>query len=132
MSTNEQQDHFPEVVFKDLSFHVMAAVFDVHNTLGHGFLENVYEKALAVELSLRGISFEAQKPLKVFYKGEDVGTYVSDIIVNDQIIIELKSVEKLMPVHEAQLLNYLKATGKKLGLLINFGKERVEHKRFVL
>ena len=65
----------------------MAAVFDVHNTLGHGFLENVYEKALAVELRLRGISFETQKQLKVFYKGEDVGTYVPDIIVNDQIII---------------------------------------------
>ena len=131
MSTNEKQGQVPEVVLKDLSFQIMAAVFEVHNILGHGFLENVYEKALTVELSLRGIASETQKPLKVYYKGEDVGTYVSDIIVDDQIIIELKSVEKLMPAHEAQLLNYLKATGKKLGLLINFGKERVEHKRFV-
>ncbi len=121
-----------DVVYKELSYEVMAAAFEVHNTLGPGFLEKVYEKALLRELTLRGMRAEAQKEIKVFYKGEDVGIYFADLIVNGKILLELKSVENISNIHQAQVLNYLKATGFNLGLLINFGKERVEYKRLVL
>jgi GxxExxY protein len=127
-----QDDKMAKIILKDISFQIMAAAFEVHNTLGFGFLENVYEKSLLKELQLRAIPAECQKELKVFYKSACVGSYVADIVVNDEIILELKAVENLNRCHEAQLLNYLKATGYKLGLLINFGKEKVEHKRLVL
>jgi GxxExxY protein len=120
------------MLFKELSYEVISAVFEVHNTLGPGFLEKVYENALMAELTLRGISAEAQKPLVVQFKGIEVGSYYADIVVNDQIILELKAVEALNKLHEAQVLNYLKATGFKLGILINFGKERIESKRYAL
>ncbi len=129
---NAEQTCGSEVILKDLSFQIMAAVFEVHNILGHGFLENVYEKALLKELQLRGIPSEAQKPVTIFYKGEEIGVYTPDILVRNQIILELKSVDKCSPAHEAQVLNYLKATGLRLGLLINFGREKVEYKRLVL
>ena len=87
---------------------------------------------MAVELMSRGINVEAQKDIQVYYKGSLVGTYIADLLVKGDVIVELKSVEILTKVHEAQLLNYLKATGKQLGLLINFGKSKVEHKRFVV
>ncbi|SRR6266568_1019346 len=125
-------DFSTNVILKDLSFQIMAAAFEVHNTLGFGFLENVYEKALLKEFHLRGIRAEAQREMKVFYKNEEVGSYFPDIVVNDEVIIELKAVENLNRNHEAQVLNYLKGTGYKLGLLINFGKEKVESKRLVL
>ncbi|MBE0596080.1 MAG: GxxExxY protein [Desulfuromonadales bacterium] len=121
-----------EVVYRDLSYEVMAAVFEVQNTLGSGFLEKVYENALLVELKGRGILAEAQKEIQVIYKGVQVGSYYADLLVNNEIIVELKSTEAISKTHEAQLLNYLKATGMKLGLLINFGKTRLEHKRFVI
>lgn len=120
------------VVFKDLSFRIMSAVFEVHNTLGPGFLENVYEKALLQELRLREVEAENQKDIKVNYKGQEVGSYYADILVEKQIILELKAVDKLSGHHESQVLNYLKATGLPLGILINFGSPHVEHKRFVL
>ncbi len=121
-----------EVICKDLSFQIMAAAFEVHNTLGFGFLESVYEKALMKELRLRNVAVEAQRETKVFYKGEEVGVYYPDLIVAEEIIVELKAVEALNRHHEAQILNYLKGTGFRLGLLINFGRERVESKRLVL
>ncbi len=127
-----QNDKMADVIMKDLSFQIMAAAFEVHNTLGFGYLENVYKNALLKELLWRGIKAEAQTEIKVFYKGEEVGIYYPDIVVNNEIIIELKAVEALNKVHEAQVLNYLKGTGYKLGLLINFGRERVESKRLVL
>ena len=125
-------DHQEHVVLKDLSFRIMSAAFEVHNTLGFGFLENVYERAMLEELKLRDISAESQKEIKVRYKGKEVGSYFADIVVNDDMILELKASEYLNKIHEAQILNYLKATGFKLGLLVNFGKEKVEYKRFVL
>lgn len=121
-----------DVVYKELSYQIMAAVFEVHNTLGFGFLEKVYEKALLKELRLRGIPVEAQKEIKVFYKEDEIGIYFADLVVNGEILLELKAVESLNNIHKAQVLNYLKATGLKLGLLINFGKERVEYERLVL
>lgn len=129
MVTNQDES---VLLHKDLSFHIMAAIFEVHNVLGSGFLENVYEKSLVKELRARGFKAEAQKEIKVTYKGEEVGSYFADLVVEDEVILELKAVEKLANVHEAQLLNYLRATGFRLGLLVNFGKDRVEHKRLVL
>ena len=121
-----------DVVYKELSYEIMTSVFEVHNILGSGFLEKVYERALLQELTLRGLRVETQKQIRVFYKDMDIGTYVADLVVNGKILLELKAVESLSNLHKAQVLNYLKATGFKLGLLINFGKERVEYKRLVL
>ncbi len=121
-----------DVVYKELSYEIMTAVFEVHNILGSGFLEKVYERALLQELTLRGLRVETQKQIRVFYKDMDIGTYVANLVVNGKILVELKAVESLSNLHKAQVLNYLKATGFKLGLLINFGKERVEYKRLVL
>ena len=120
-----------DVVYKELSYQIMAAVFEVYNTLGFGFLEKVYERALLKELCLRGIPVEAQKEIKVFSTGQAVGTYFADLVVNNEILLELKAVENLNNIHKAQVLNYLKATGLKLGLLINFGRERVQYERLV-
>jgi GxxExxY protein len=120
------------VVYKNLSYDIMAAVYEVHNTLGFGFLEKVYERSLFIELCKRKILVEKQKEITVCYKGAEVGTYFADLVVNNEILIELKVVENLNNYHQAQVLHYLKATGFKLGLLINFGKERVEYKRLVL
>jgi GxxExxY protein len=132
MNSNAGQQCGSEVIMKDISFQIMAAAFEVHNVLGPGFLENVYEKALLKELQDRGITCEAQKPVNVYFKNTEVGSYFVDILVNNEVILELKAIEKLAPIHEAQVLNYLRATGLRLGLLINFSKERVEHKRLVL
>ena len=120
------------VVYKNLSYNIIAAVYEVHNTLGFGFLEKVYERALFKELCERKIPVEKQKEITVYYKGDEVGSYFADLVVNDEILLELKVVESLNNFHKAQVLHYLKATGFKLGLLINFGKERVEYKRLVL
>jgi GxxExxY protein len=103
-----------------LSHAVIGAAIEVHRTLGPGFLESVYEEALCVELKLRGISFESQVEVGVQYKGEPVGVGRLDILVAGALIVELKAVETLAPIHEAQLLSYLKATSHRLGLLINF------------
>jgi GxxExxY protein len=110
----------------------MAPVFEVHNHLGPGFLEKVYGKALSLELKSRGLSATSQSELSVYYKNQQVGVYVADFVVNDVIILELKSVDKLAKIHEAQILNYLKCTDLRLGILVNFGIERVEYKRFAL
>ena len=120
------------IVLKDLSYEVMAAAFEVQNTLGAGFLEKVYENSLLVELNKRGIKSEKQKEISVSYKDVLVGNYFADLLVNGELIVELKSTDGLTKVHEAQVLNYLKATGVKLGLLINFGKPKLEYKRLVL
>jgi GxxExxY protein len=120
------------LIHQELAYAVMGAVYEVHNLLGGGFLEKVYLNALLEELRLRGIRAVAQKELAVWFKGKQVGQYFADIIVEDQILLELKAVEMLTKAHEAQMLNYLKATGLRLGILINFGKERVETKRLVI
>ena len=119
------------VIHKDLSYTIMAAVFEVHNILGPGFLEKVYERALLQELKLQGMNVAAQKELKVRYKDIVVGRYIADLIVDGEVLLELKAVASLSNLHQAQVLHYLKATGLKLGLLVNFGRERVEYKRLV-
>jgi GxxExxY protein len=120
-----------DLIFRETSSRIIAAVFEVHNVLGSGFLESVYQKALGKELRSRNLKAEEQKAIKVIYKRAEVGSFFADIVVNDDIIIELKSVEALSGMHEAQLLNYLKATGKKLGFIINFGRTKVECKRMI-
>ena len=116
----------------DITYQIRGAIFEVNKVLGYGFLEKVYENALMVELKIRGLKAENQVPIDVQYKEEVVGEYYADIIVEDQVILELKSIDSLQKVHEAQLLNYLKATGHKIGLLVNFTHPKAEIKRFVL
>lgn len=116
---------------KELSYKIIGLAMNVHSTLGYGFLEKVYENALMILFRKENIKAEQQKSLKVLFKGEVVGEYVADIIVNDEIILELKSVDMIAEVHKAQILNYLKVTGLKLGILINFAKNGLEHQRFV-
>ncbi len=114
-----------------LSEEIIGAAFEVSNVLGAGFLEKVYENALNVELNLRGLKTLPQAPLKVFYKNELVGDYIADILIENEIIIEVKAVKEIDTVHFAQCLNYLRITGLKLCLLLNFSKPRVEIKRIV-
>jgi GxxExxY protein len=119
------------IFYKELSYAIIGAAMEVHTVLGPGFLESVYQTALAHEFQLRGISFEEQKLLPVSYKGIAAGNYVADFCVEDKIIVEIKAITKSLPVHEAQAVNYLAATGFRLALLINFGRKSLEHKRLV-
>ena len=114
-----------------LTERVIGAVFEVGNTLGAGFLEKVYERALLRELALRGIRATAQASLVVTYKGQPVGEYFADILVEDVLAIELKCVDRLANEHTAQCLNYLPASGLRLCLLVNFQKSKVEWKRIL-
>jgi GxxExxY protein len=114
-----------------LTERVLAAVFEVSNTLGAGFLEKVYQRALLAELRLRGIRADAEVSLAVTYKGQPVGEYFADLVVEDVLVIELKCAERLSGEHMAQCLNYLRASRLTLCLLINFQKPKVEWKRIV-
>lgn len=114
-----------------LTEQIISCAYEVHNVLGSGFLEKVYENALLEELKIRGIKAEAQKPISVTYKDRVVGEYLADLVIEDSIIIELKALEKLADIHEIQLKNYLKATKIELGLLINFGKSVEVKRKFV-
>ena len=117
--------------YKELTEEIIGCAYRVYNKMGYGFLESVYEKCLLIELKKADLDAEAQKPITVYYDGEIVGEFLSDIIVNDTIILELKSVRQVVKAHEVQLVNYLVATGKPLGLIINFGETKVEIKRKV-
>jgi len=108
---------------------VIGAFYEVYNVLGPGFLENVYEGALAVEFSRRGLKFGRQFPIRVCYKGEIVKDYIADFLVEDLVIVEVKAMVGVGGVEEAQLLNYLKATGKSVGLILNFGKKAEVRRR---
>ena len=114
-----------------LTERVLGAVFEVSNTLGAGFLEKVYERALLRELALRGIRATAQASLAVTYKGHHVGEYFADLLVEDVLAVELKCVDRLASEHTAQCLNYLRAFGLGLCLLVNFQKSKVEWKRII-
>jgi GxxExxY protein len=114
----------------ELTEKVLGACFEVSNGLGIGFLESVYEKALLIALLNRGLKAESQSPIKVFYQKQNVGEFFADIVVEDELIIEIKAVKALAPEHIAQVLNYLKATEKKRGLLVNFGRSKLEFRRF--
>ena len=122
-----------ELLLKDEVYRVIGCAFEVYNDLGCGFLEPVYQEALALELVAQAIPFEAQKRIQVFYKGRPLKKdYIADLIVIGQIVVELKAEEHLMPRDEAQLINYLKATRLRVGLLVNFGAyPKLEWKRLV-
>jgi GxxExxY protein len=116
----------------DITYSINGAVFEVNKILGPGFLEKVYENALLIELKNRGLKTESQVPITVLYKDNVVGEYLADLLVEDKVIVELKTVENLDKNHEAQLLNYLKATNLHVGLLVNFKKKKADIKRMVL
>lgn len=115
----------------DLTERIIKAFYEVYNTLGYGFLEKVYENAMVIELSKYSLKCSAQVPIRVLYDGRVVGEYFADIIVDDKVIVEIKAAKSLLGEHEAQLLNYLKATKIEVGLLLNFGvHSEVKRKAF--
>ncbi len=117
--------------YTDLTDKIIGASYKVYNTLGSGFLESVYENCLIIELRKLGLIVENQKSIQVFYDDQEVGYFIADIIVENKIIIELKAIKELATIHEVQLVNYLTATGKDVGLLINFSSKEVQVKRKV-
>lgn len=117
---------------KELTYEIIGAAMEVHRVLGHGFLESVYEEALAHELGLRNIPFARQVDLRVKYKKVVAGTFRADFFVADKVIVEIKAMRALSGAEEAQLLNYLRGTGYHVGLLVNFGTRSLQHKRRVL
>ncbi len=120
-----------ELLFKELTFAVIGAAMEVHRILGPGFLESVYQTALARELALRGIAFEQQRRLTVQYKDVMVGEYVADFVIEGKFIVEIKAVSSWNPRHDAQAIHYLAATGMQLALLLNFGTGSLQHKRII-
>ena len=121
-----------ELVFKEEAYKIIGACMTVHRELGCGFLEAVYAEALEVELISQGIPLKREVPISIEYKGKPLKkSYVADFICYDKIILELKAINRLESVHEAQVINYLKATGRKLGILVNFGEQSLKYKRIV-
>jgi GxxExxY protein len=126
-------DKMPELVIveKELSYLIMQAAYEVHNALGPGFPESLYEEAMNRELTSRGVKLERQKKVVVNFKGEPLGEFVLDNVVNGLVILEYKAVSEVARIHEQQALSYLKATGLELAIVINFGAERVQSSRVV-
>jgi GxxExxY protein len=129
METGAKSAVYPE---QELTQKILEASFAVHNALGAGFLEKVYANALSLELRQMGLVCAQEVPFKVKYKDAVVGDYSADLVVEKRVLVELKACTGLDSVHEAQILNYLKASGIHVGLLMNFGKPRLEYRRFVL
>jgi GxxExxY protein len=126
-----EDEHPDKLLHREVTEAIIGAAFDVHSELGYGFLERVYQRALQVELSRRGFSAEIERRIQVKYKGVIVGDYDADLIVANSVVIEIKVNPQYDKRDEAQLLNELKATGLKVGLLVNFGRTKVEYKRLV-
>ena len=114
----------------ELTGAILGACFEVINELGAGFLESVYEKALLIALRDKGLNVASQVPIPVLFRGQPVGEFFADLLVQGRIIVELKAVKNIVPEHMAQVINYLKATGIATGLLINFGNPKLEYRRF--
>lgn len=119
------------LLYGDLTYRVIGLGMRVHSTLGHGFLEKVYENSLIIALRSAGISAEQQVPIKVEFEGVIVGDYFADIVVERKVILELKACDRITDIHKAQALNYLKATGIDLALILNFGTRSFEHHRLI-
>ena len=115
--------------YEEVTQRIIGCAYTVYNRMGFGFLESVYEKCLLIEMSKLGLRTQCQAPIRVTYDGHSVGDFVADVLVEDSVILELKSVRALDKRHEVQLVNYLNATGKSIGLLINFGHAGVEVRR---
>ena len=127
MDTQDEQDK--GLKHEQITKAVIGCAFEVINELGGGFLESVYERALLLALRQKGLSAVSQHPVRVLFRGECVGDFFVDIFVQRKVIVELKAVKSLAPEHQAQVINYLKATGIEVGLLINFGNPKLEYKR---
>lgn len=125
MNTDSKPVISSNLVEGELTEKILGAAFKVQNTLGAGFLEKVYENALSIELRKCGLAVESQKPFPVRYEGVVVGDYQADLVVSAKVVVECKAVSNLDPVHEAQLMNYLKASGLRVGLLINFARPKL-------
>ena len=119
------------MAFRELTETIIGCAYRVYNTMGHGFLESVYEKCLLIECDKTGLRVESQAAIEIRYEGEVVCKFAAGLVVEDQVIVELKAVRQLSPIHEAQLVNYLVATGRPVGLLLNFGETQVDVKRKV-
>ena len=131
LPANHNLEEVSKMQYQELTEKIIGCAYHVHNSMGFGFLESVYENCLMIELRKLGLKAESQKPVIVHYDGEVVGQFFADVVVEDAIIVELKSVRKIALSHEVQLVNYLVATEKPVGLLINFGEKNVEVKRKV-
>ena len=117
------------LLHKEVTGRILEACFEVSNELGTGFLESVYQNALLIALRQKGLQAQSQFPLAVSFRGQVVGQFYADILVEDKVILELKAVTALSPAHQAQVINYLKATGIDVGLLVNFGRPKIEYRR---
>jgi GxxExxY protein len=117
------------VKYEDITQIIIGSAYKVYNTLGFGFLESVYKKAMVIELRKNNLSLEEEKPIKVFYEDYVIGDFYVDLLVQDEVVVELKSVQNLIKEHEVQLVNYLNGGKKEIGLLINFGPRQVEVRR---
>ena len=118
------------MLHSDLTRIIIGCAFDVLNELGPGFLESVYEKAMAIAVSEAGLRVRTQAPIEVLFRGQVVGEFYADLLIDDKVIVELKAVPSpLAPIHEAQLINYLNATGVPIGLLMNFGQPKLQYRR---
>jgi GxxExxY protein len=121
-----------ELLYKEESYAIIGAAMEVHNVLGSGFIEAIYQEAFEIELEDRKIPYLAQSPIEIYYKKKLLKKkFYADFFCKDDIIVEIKAVSKILPEHEAQLINYLKATNVQLGLLINFGESSLTHKRLL-
>lgn len=114
----------------DLTGAIIGCAFEVINELGAGFLESVYERAMCIALAQKGIVVRCQHPMTVTFRGQSCGDFYADLLVEDRVVVELKAAKAIAPEHQAQIINYLKATGFDVGLLINFGNPKLEYKRF--
>jgi GxxExxY protein len=121
-----------ELLHRELTKEIIDSAYKVHNCLGCGLLEKVYGNALVWDLELKMRNVLPQKEFRVLYQGKEVGIYYADLVVEDKVIVEVKSVEKLDDVHRAQLMNYLRISGMRVGLLINFSRPKLEYERFVV
>ena len=120
------------LLYAEESYKINGALFEVHKELGPGLLEKVYQEAFEKELKLQGIPFEREKAFTIMYKGEVLEQkYIADFVIYDNIVVELKAVDELLPVHKAQVINYLTITGYKLGLLVNFNAQKLNPERIV-
>ncbi|MDA1054691.1 MAG: GxxExxY protein [Planctomycetota bacterium] len=128
MDSQDGQDR--RLKHEEITGLVIGCAFEVINELGAGFLESVYEKALLLALRQKGLTVVAQHPIQVMFRNQSVGDFFADLFVEGKVIVELKAVKAIAPEHQAQIINYLNATGIEVGLLINFGTPKLEYKRF--
>ena len=120
------------IIYRDRSYQIMGAIFEVHKELGPGFVESVYERALIEEFIKKDIKVETQRVINVIYKGKKIGVHRLDLVGEGKVVVELKTGERFSTYHTAQLLSYLRASGHKLGILVNFSEPKVEYRRVVM